>query len=405
MTARPFELRLPEEQWRRNRLAINITAALVFAGFTFVMPFLPLYVRECGIEGEAAIASWTGFLITISPLLAAFLAPLWGRFGDRFGMKMMVERATLAMTLHWALFGFANSVYQLVALRTALGIFGGFGTISMAMLVSSTPKEEMSRSIGTLQTVQIVSAAVGPLVGGLLADWIGIRRTCLVSTACAVAALVMINRLYQEPSARTGAAADGGAAGRVGFLEAARIPSFPAMIAIMFLVSFVERSFAPVVPLYIERLGTVNHVAKTAGLIISLGLFAEAVSATVMGNRLRRVPARRLLLWRLSGGTLACLPMGLVWATSQLLVLRLVLGLLAGGCMVVVYTLGSQVIPAQTRATSFSFLSSAALLGGALGPVAAGFLTHVNIRAIFFFNSLIFLVLLGISWQFVRRPE
>ena len=73
--------RLPVEQWRRNRLAINIAAGLVFAGFTFVMPFLPLYVRECGIEGEAAIASWTGLLITLSPLLAAVLAPLWGRFG------------------------------------------------------------------------------------------------------------------------------------------------------------------------------------------------------------------------------------------------------------------------------------------------------------------------------------
>ena len=90
------------------------------------------------------------------------------------------------------------------------------------------------------------------------------------------------------------------------------------MIVVMFLVSFVERSFAPVLPLYIQKLGTVQHVAKTAGLILSLGLLAEAVSATIMGSRLRRVPARRLLLWRLTGGTLACLPMGLVGGTAQL---------------------------------------------------------------------------------------
>jgi MFS family permease len=123
-----------------------------------------------------------------------------------------------------------------------------------------------------------------------------------------------------------------------------------------------------------------------------------------MGNRLRRVPARRLLLWRLSGGVLACVPMGLVWATPQLLVLRLVLGLLAGGCLVVVYTLGSQIIPQETRATSFSFLSSAALLGGSLGPIGAGALTHVDIRAIFFFNSLVFLMLVVVSWKLVRDP-
>ena len=73
--------------------------------------------------------------------------------------------------------------------------------------------------------------------------------------------------------------------------------------------------------------------------------------------------------------------------------------------MVVIYTLGSQVIPPDTRATSFSFLSSSALLGGALGPVAAGVLTHVNIRAIFFCNSLVFLVLLFVAWRFVRDPR
>lgn len=65
------------------------------------------------------------------------------------------------------------------------------------------------------------------------------------------------------------------------------------------------------------------------------------------------------------------LPMGLVWATWHLLVLRVRLGLLAGGCVAVVYTLGSQTIPAKTRATSFSFLSSSGLLGAALGPVVA----------------------------------
>ena len=172
--------------------------------------------------------------------------------------------------------------------------------------------------------------------------------------------------------------------------------SFGTMIAVMFSVNFVERSFGPVIPLYILSLGTsMAHAAKTAGLIVSLGLLAEAVSATIMGSRLRTVAARRLLLWRLGGGVLACLPMGLVWATIQLMFLRLVLGLLAGGCMVVVYTLGSQIIPAETRGTSFAFLSSAGMLGGAIGPIAAGLLTHVSLRAIFFFDGLLFLALLA----------
>jgi MFS family permease len=400
-----FRLRLPEEQWRRNRLALNIAAAMVWAGFTFVMPFLPLYVKEMGVKGDADIASWSGLLLTISPLLAALLAPAWGRLGDRHGMKIMIERCALALAVHWALFGFAHSTYQLLGLRIMLGLFGGFGTLSMPLLVASTPKEHMSRSIGMLQTVQMVSSAAGPLVGGAMADGIGIRNTCLVSTLLSAIALVMIRWLYKEIRVGKGGDEHETPPRRISLRAAAALPSFGTMIAVMFSVNFVERSFGPVIPLYILNLGTsMANAAKTAGLIVSLGLLAEAVSASIMGNRLRKVSPRRLLLWRLWGGVAASLPMGLVWATAQLLVLRLILGLLAGGCMVVIYTLGSRIIPAETRATSFSFLSSAGMLGGAIGPVAAGLLTHLSMRAVFFFNSLLFLALLVFSWMFVQKP-
>jgi MFS family permease len=381
-------------------LAINIAAALVFSGFTFVMPFLPLYVKDLGVQKEADIATWAGLLLTIAPLLASLLAPAWGRIGDRYGMKLMIERCALAMALHWAFFGFATSVYHLLLLRVALGLSGGFATLSMPLLVASTPKDQMSQSIGVLQTVQMISSAVGPIVGGLLADSIGIRKTCMVSAVLAAVALVMIDRLYKDPDAAAATALGGAQERSISFRQATAIPSFGIMLAVLFFVNFVERSFAPVIPLYILALGTsLSNAAKTSGLIISLGLLAEAVSAIVLGNRMKSGSAKHLLLWRLAAGALICLPMGLVWATIQLLILRLALGLLAGGCMVVIYTLASLVIPKETRATSFSFLASAALLGAAIGPVAAGGLTHLNIRAIFFFNGAVFFFLLLYAWR------
>jgi DHA1 family multidrug resistance protein-like MFS transporter len=399
MNAHPLRLMLPEEPWRRNRLAINVAAALVFSGFTFVMPFLPLYVKDLGIAGEANIATWAGLLLTVAPLLASLLAPAWGRIGDRYGMKLMIERCTLAMALHWAFFGFATSVYQLLILRLALGLSGGFATLSMPLLVSTTPKDHMSKSIGYLQTVQMISSAVGPIMGGLLADWIGIRKTCMVSAILATLALILIHRLYQDPE-DAHARLNGVEEKSISFRQATAIPSFGIMLSVLFFVNFVERSYAPVIPLYILTLGTsLKNAAKTAGLVLSLGLLAEAISAMALGNRMKMKAAGKILLWRLAAGALICLPMGLVWTTAQLLVLRLALGLLAGGCMVVIYTLASLVIPKETRATSFSFLASASLLGASIGPVAAGALTHVNIRATFFFNAAVFLLLLIYCWK------
>ena len=399
MALRHLRLTIPKEQWRRNRLAICIASSLVFAGFTFVMPFLPLYVSELGVRQEASIATWSGLLITTSPLIAAFLAPLWGRLADRFGMKIMVERAMVAATLHWALFGFAKSPYQLWLLRAVMGMFGGFGTMSVPLLISTIPRENVGRSVGMLQTVQIVSAGIGPMMGGFLADSIGIRKTCMVSACFALVALVMIHRLYLEPSSSEAAERKARSA-KLSFRSALALPSFGSMLVIAFFVNLVERSFAPIVPLYVLSLGTkVSHVAKTSGMIISLGLLSEGASATMLGNWLRRVQARKILIMRLIAGALICIPMGLVTASTQLLVLRAALGLLAGGSMVVIYTLGSQMIPEETRATSFSFLASSALLGSALGPTTAGAVTHLDIRAVFFLNSLILWAILAVTWK------
>jgi DHA1 family multidrug resistance protein-like MFS transporter len=383
---------MPREQWKRNRIAICIAIALFYCGFTAVMPFLPIYVKQLGIQGEARIASWSGILITVGPLIAALCGPAWGRIGDRIGMKVMVERCTFAQAVHWVFFAYARNPYDLLVLRVLIGLFGGITSFSTPLLISTTPKDQISRSIGMLQSTQMVSSAAGPLLGGILADSIGIRNTCIIAAILSFASTLIIRMLFAETRGERHA---GERKEQLPFRRAVAVPAFGAMAAVMFFVNFVERSFSPVVALYVLQLGTTSeHAAKAAGSIISLGLLSEAVAASFMGTQLKRRHPRPLLLWRLVGGMLVCLPMGLAWTTSQFLVLRIALGLLAGGCIVIVYSLASQVIPAETRGASFSFLASAALLGSAAGPIAAGELAWLSLRAIFFFNSVVFAALI-----------
>ena len=391
---------MPREQWKRNRIAICISIALFYSGFTAVMPFLPIYVKQLGVHGEARIASWSGFLITVGPLVAALCGPAWGRIGDRIGMKIMVERCTFAQAVHWAFFAYARNPYDLLVLRLLIGLFGGITSFATPLLISTTPKDQISRSIGILQSTQMVSSAAGPFLGGVLADSIGIRNTCIIAAILSLGSTLAVRILFAET--RVGRPA-GERKERLPLRSAVAVPAFGAMVAVMCFVNFVERSFSPVVALYVLQLGTTpEHAAKAAGLIVSLGLLSEAVAASFMGNQLRRRPARPLLLLRLAGGMLVCLPMGLAWTTPQFLVLRIALGLLAGGCIVIVYSLASQVIPAETRGASFSFLASAALLGSAAGPIAAGELAWLSLRAIFFFNSVVFFALLVYCYKTMK---
>ncbi|MGH2668799.1 MAG: MFS transporter, partial [bacterium] len=196
--ARPARALLPRETWRRNQIAITVAAAMVFLGFTLVMPFLPFFVESLGVRGTAAIAAWSGLLLTVSPLIAALLGPFWGRLADRVGMKIMVQRVLFTITLQWALMYFVTSVWQVLGLRIVLGLFSGFGTMSVALVTHGCPRDRIGRAVGSLQATQILSTAVGPFLGGILGDLIGIRSTFLVTFALCAAAFVLVMAMYRD---------------------------------------------------------------------------------------------------------------------------------------------------------------------------------------------------------------
>ena len=50
-----------------------------------------------GVDGEVEL--WAGGLSAVTPLVAAFVSPFWGRVADRRGRKLMVLRSCFAIAL------------------------------------------------------------------------------------------------------------------------------------------------------------------------------------------------------------------------------------------------------------------------------------------------------------------
>ena len=130
---------LTDSQSRRNVFVASATGFMGFAGFTVVMPFLPLYIRELGIEDVGDIALWSGLTLGATPAITAISAPLWGRVGDRYGSKLLVIRSLSAFALTKAAMAFVTAPWQLVALRALLGVFAGYGALTMSMAAESVP--------------------------------------------------------------------------------------------------------------------------------------------------------------------------------------------------------------------------------------------------------------------------
>ncbi|HET6278945.1 MAG TPA: MFS transporter [Candidatus Polarisedimenticolia bacterium] len=401
--------------WRRNQLAITVSASMIFLGFTLVTPFLPFYIESIGVEGEAAIAIWSGLLLSITPLLAALLGPFWGRLADRVGMKIMVQRVLITVTIHWGLMFFTTDVWQILVLRVLLGLFSGFGTMSVALVTHGCPKERIGRAIGTLQAAQIMSTALGPLIGGVLAQSIGIRSTYLVTCGLCAAALCLVASIYRDMEtgddadapvvvAQAGPVTEGVRAvvpaprSRVAppprpFREILALPGFRPLLPLLFFANLVDRAFFLIVPLFLTAMAAGSSTLEaTTGVVLSAGALAGAASAFLLG-RIRRLPPLSLLFWSLLAGTALVFAMGMSRTVGSFALLRVLVGLTIGGAATLLYTIAGDVIPSHGRAASYGVLSSAAVLGGALGPTMSGLLSAVSPRAPLFAGGILYLAL------------
>jgi MFS family permease len=381
---------LPREAWRRNQLVVCVAVFMVFMGFAFVLPFLPLYVRQLGVSSDEAAATWAGVLIGIAPLLAGLLAPVWGRLGDRYGQKPMAVRALVSYVILLALSGAVTTVWELFALRTAVGLFGGVGPLGLAMATALAPREQTGRAVGSIQSAQILAAAVGPLAGGVLAHTIGMRWTFVATAAaCGIALLLLV--FFYEEAPRVVAAED---ATRDGFGAVLAVPGVLPLMVTLFLVNFIGRSFTPILPLHLQRMAVpASNLALSTGILISAYSVCAALSAALLGRATRRRDPRALLVATLVAGAAIVLPMGLVARFPSFLGLAVLLGLAAGGSLTLCYTIGGLMVPSERRTTAFGFFSGAALFGGAVSPSIAGLLTRVHFKAIYWADAVLYVLL------------
>jgi len=334
-------------------------------------------------------------------MMASLIGPLWGRLGDRKGMRLLATRATAANSVFWALMALAQNVWQLFALRIVLGLLGGFNNTAVALVTQLAPKEKVPSIIGSLQSVQILSAAIGPFFGGFLATSIGVRNTFIVTGIMNFGSLLSILSLYRDADRTKPPEKVSPAPSASGFWKR---PEYFTALMILFFVNMADRTFGPIIPLFLEELGTPRAgLEMVAGALISVAAFGEAFSAWLSGKLASRVSLRRLITGRLVLSILVLVPMVFVHSTEQFSILRVLLALLAGGTLTLALSAAHHVIPGEHRGTGFALLSGTSTFGGAAGPIISGAIAGFSIRSIFIVNSVIYLLMIGFVHRNVRH--
>ena len=377
--------------WKRNQAAITAAAFVGFTGFTLVMPFLPLYIRELGVVEVGDIALWTGVTLGVSPAIAALTAPLWGRVGDRFGNKLLVQRSLVSFILVMTAMAYVTKPWHLFALRAVQGFFAGYGPLTLSMAALSAPREKMAMAIGTVQTAQRMGPALGPVIGGILAPAVGLRNAFIVAAGFYAVALVMITVLYKEPP-RAPRAAEGRQ--RTPFASILAFENFLVVMLVLFGLQLVDRSFGPVLPLYLGQIGYASaEVPVAAGILFSVLALTGALGNQLSGLLLRRHSPRMVIASAVLAAAAALTVFTTAAAMWLLAASMAVVGLCIGTSITTVFAAGGAVIPRDVHATAFGFLTSASLIGVALSPVLSGLVGARSIRAVFVAGAVMLVIL------------
>ncbi len=391
--------------WQRTLFVMMGIQLGMNMGFTVLSPVMPLFLPQLGVHTSAGLDLWTGVLAAVTPLVAAFASPLWGRVADRRGRKLMVLRSCFAIALFMGLLGLVANVWQFMGLRVLMGAFAGFNAATISLVASQVPPQRLGYSLGWLSTGQLVGTLIGPLLGGFVADVTGSYRMPFVVTSgvcalCGILALVLVQERFSPPK---------GGAAKASLLQSfavlSRSPGLLPLFVVLLLAQFGVQAVQPVVTLYVkELLGPVPALATLGGLAFSVTGVADLIASPFLGRRSDVLGYRRVLMIALAGAALASVPQAFVPNYWSFVASRFALGLFVGGILPTANALVGRLAPAGDRGTVFGVTASAMFLGQSLGPLSGGAIAAtLGLRWVFLVTAI--LLTANLAWVWAKVPE
>ncbi|HEX6710430.1 MAG TPA: MFS transporter [Rubrobacter sp.] len=365
-------MKLLQVNGRLSFIVLLVSQLAATMGFTFVLPFTPIYVQALGVDEAGSAAAWAGVINSSTAVTMALAAPLWGRLGDRVGLKPMLLRATVAGSIVVGLMGLVGSPWQLLALKTLQGCLTGTVAAATVLVSATAPPARAGARLGTLQMVIFVAAAAGPFFGGVFADLVGIRASFGVTAALLATSAILISVWVKEERPAEDESEDEQSVEADGPLPHRRLA--PSLLA-LFVVQVAIMSAAPALPGFLSTLmDEPVRVATLAGWIIATGALAASLGSVVGGKLAERFGARKVIVWALLLAGISALPQAEVDSVAMLWALRLVTGLFVGTAIPLANLAIREAVHPKRQGEAFGVAATATSAGNAVGPVAGGLL-------------------------------
>ena len=357
--------------WVVTLTILVASAFLMDMSFTMITPFLPVYLSsELGAKASE-VDMWSGAVFAVTFFVSGLLGPVWGVLADRKSRKLMALRASIGLTISYALCGIVQTPMQLFAARFFQGLCAGLYPALLALLAASIPARKTGLSMGLMQGGMTVGAVFGPFVGGVLADYFGMRESFFVaSVALGLISLLIGFCIKEKP--RTVKVTS-----RNWFdWSVLRQPAIFKMLIACAVIHASLFSAQPILPLYIAQLqGSMDNIMMLSGTIFSVCAISIMIASPILGAAGQRFGFLKVLSCSLFFAGLLISAQVLGRTPFEFGVWRFIAGFAIAGLIPLVNSIISTECPPDKKGEVFGFNFLTGHAGMALGPFAAGALS------------------------------
>ena len=357
--------------WVVTLTILVASAFLMDMSFTMITPFLPVYLSsELGAKASE-VDMWSGAVFAVTFLVSGLLGPVWGVLADRKSRKLMALRASIGLTISYALCGIVQTPMQLFAARLFQGLCAGLYPALLALLAASIPARKTGLSMGLMQGGMTVGAVVGPFVGGVLADYFGMRESFFVaSVALGLISLLIGFCIKEKPRTIK-------VTSRNWFdWSVLRQPAIFKMLMACAVIHASLFSAQPILPLYIAQLqGSMDNIMMLSGTIFSVCAISIMIASPILGAAGQKFGFLKVLSCSLFFAGLLISAQVLGRTPFEFGVWRFIAGFAIAGLIPLVNSIISTECPPDKKGEVFGFNFLTGHAGMALGPFAAGALS------------------------------
>lgn len=361
--------KLTEKEIHQTIWASAIGAAFIGGGATLVFPFLPLFLLELGADREN-VALWNSVVVSGMFIVGALIMPVWGALADRVGMKKMILRSALCLSISYFLSFFAQSPLHLLGARLFQGFSFGFNPVSQALLAEISGIHAGS-AIGTLVGGRAAGTMLGPFLGGILGSLAGLRLPFLIAGIGDIGAFLLVLFLVKEPAVKTNKKHKVGII--TSFHRLSGNNKFLTLIGLIIINQCAMLIINPLISLHvIELTGSSDHAALLSGLICGASGIAGVLGGPFWGKRGEKWGFKKVMVLSFAGAGLFSLLQFLAPSVLLFGMTQFGFGFFTIGGVTSITGGVSKVVDPEEAGSAYGINAAAMNIGNCLGPLLGG---------------------------------